>query len=176
MEAKLLLILLVVSFVKADIENCNTFGECQNAQLIHLFTTSTQLQCLELCKAEMDCKWYSFYFHEDEFNCELFSTCESIVNDEVYNPKCISGRKNCPTNFCGINGFCLGTLIRSFEIKGEPARHFCHSWCKDEPGCKYYSFSSEIDYNCYLFQDCPSIDETLSVFESTQVGDGCPEY
>ena len=177
MEAKLLLILIFASYVKADIENCNTFGECQNAQISHLFTASSQLQCLEICKAKTDCKWYSFHYGEDEFNCVLYSTCESVVDhDYDYSWGCVSGRKNCPTDFCGVEGFCLGTLIRSFPTKGAAfARHACHSACKDEPRCKYYSFSPEIDYNCYLFEDCPSI-EQYSVFESTQVGVGCPEY
>merc|ERR1712062_28248 len=182
MEVKILLILLFASYVKADIENCNAIGECQNAQISHLVTVASQLQCLELCKSEMDCKWYTYSFHldEEEFNCVLYSTCESLVNDndDYYPKQCVSGRKNCPTNFCGIDGFCLGTLIKSFpSIKDHTyARHDCHSACKDEPGCKFFSFSPEIDQNCYLFQDCPSIDETYSVFESTQVGVGCPEY
>merc|ERR1712062_136649 len=145
MEAKILLILIFASYVKADIENCNAIGECQNAQISHLFTASSQLQCLEICKAKTDCTWYSFHYDEDEFNCVLYSTCESIVDhDDTNFWGCVSGRKNCPTDFCGVEGFCLA--------------------CKDEPRCKYYSFSPEIDYNCYLFEDCPSI-EQYSVFE-----------
>merc|ERR1712062_562877 len=177
MEAKILLILIFASYVKADIENCNAIGECQNAQISHLFTASSHLQCLEICKVKTDCKWYSFhYYAEDEFNCVLYSTCESVVDHDDNSWGCVSGRKNCPTAFCGVEGFCLGTLIRSFATKRATfPRHACHSACKDEPRCKYYSFSPEIDYNCYLFEDCPSI-EQYSVFESTQVGVGCPEY
>ena len=176
MEPKILLILLSASYVKGDIENCNAIGECQNAQITHLFTASSQLQCLGICKGRMDCKWYSFHYDEDEFNCVLYSTCESVVDHDDNFWGCVSGQKNCPTTFCGVEGFCLGTLIRSFSTKRATfARNACHSACKEEPGCKYYSFSPEIDYNCYLFEDCPSIQQ-YSVFESTQVGVGCPEY
>ena len=176
MEAKLLLILIFASYVKADIENCNAIGECQNAQITHLVTVSSQLQCLELCKDSLDCKWYTFHIYQDEFNCVLYSTCESVVNNDYGDS--VSGRKNCPTDFCGIEGFCLGTLIKSLDSGNSyTARNKCHSSCKDEPECKFYSYSPiPTRQNCYLFQDCPSIDETLSVFESTQVGDGCPEY
>ena len=169
MKAKILSILIFVSFVKADGENCNLLGQCKNAQISHLITASTQLQCLERCLSFDDCKWYTFKSREEERNCELFRTCESVVND--CSGSCISGQNTCPTDNCRTEGFCLGTVITSDNYVR--SRYSCDYECKTDPGCKYYSYSTQDEY-CYLFQDCPSIDETLVEFESNQVG--CPVY
>ena len=163
---KILLILAFVSFVKADGENCNIPGQCQNAQISHLITTSTQLQCLERCLGYDDCKWYTFKYREDELNCELFRTCESVG---TCFGGCVSGQNTCPTDNCETGGFCLGIVITSLYTD----RRYCDSYCQNEPGCKYYSHSTK-NSDCYLFQDCPSIDETLVEFETSQVG--CPVY
>ena len=165
MGVKILLILLFVSYVKADAENCNVRGQCTNAQISHLITASTPLKCLENCLAFDDCKWYTFKNYEEERNCELFKTCGSVVNDCN---GCISGQNTCPTDNCETKGFCLGTVITSVDVY---TRYSCDASCKNEPGCKYYSFSSKSG-NCYFFEDCPSIDETVVEFESSKVG--CP--
>ena len=172
--AKILLILIFVSFVKADLENCNVIGECRNSQISHLITAKTQLECLETCIDFDDCEWYTYQYDETKRNCQLFRTCDTIVDDDN---DCISSQKTCPTVNCRIQGLCLGTLIKSFPRLSNAG---CDSDCKDEPGCTYYSFSTGLSspYTryCYLFQDCPSIDETVVEFESSQVGVGCPIY
>ena len=171
MKAKILLILIVVSFVKADFENCNVIGQCHNGQIIQLITTDNQLECLRSCIGADDCQWYTYQHSQVRRNCQLFRTCESVVDYDEYE---ISGQKNCPTDNCRIPGFCLGTLIKSFSTL---SNNYCDSACQDEPGCNYYSFSSDsLCRYCYLFQDCPSIDETVDEFESSQVGVGCPVY
>lgn len=164
---KILLILAFVSFVKADGENCNVSGQCQNAQISHLITTSTQLQCLERCLSFDDCKWYTFKRQEKENNCELFRTCEIIVTNGC--SSCITGQNTCPTDNCETEGFCLGTVIARDDYVS--SRHSCDRECQKEPGCKYYSYSKR-NKDCFLFEDCPSIDETVVEFESSQVG--CP--
>ena len=174
MKKKILLILIFVSFVKADLENCNVIGECRNSQISHLITTSTPLDCLKNCVGFDDCKWYTFKSNEEERNCELFRTCESIVDDTKFckDHACISGQNTCPSESCEMDGFCLGTVITSYSYQEEV--FFCDRACQNEPTCKYFAYSTK-NYNCYLFEDCPSI-EQYSVFESTQVGVGCPEY
>ena len=166
------MILIFVSFVKADLENCNVIGECRNAQISHLITAETQLECLGRCIEFDDCQWYTYRYRETKRNCQLFRTCEQLAD---YDNDCISGQKNCPTDNCRIQGFCLGTLISSLTSL---TNAYCDSFCKDEPGCTYYSFSTGLSSPskrfCYLFQDCPSIDETVVGYESSPVG--CPVY
>ena len=169
MKAKILLILIVVSFVKADGENCNIRGQCINAQISHLVTVSSQMACLQRCLSFDDCKWYTFHMNEDEMNCELFRTCESITSNGCSN--CVSGQNTCPTENCQTVGFCLGTVIARDDYV--TSRGSCNSECQKEPGCKYYSYSKG-NRDCFLFENCPSIDETLVEFESSQVG--CPVH
>ena len=172
MKAKILLILIVVSFVKADGENCNVDGQCANAQISPLVTVSSQLKCLERCLSFDDCKWYTYWYTHDEMNCELYRTCESVVNIVR---GFITGQNTCPTDNCGTRGFCLGTMINSYQTG---SRSNCDWFCINEPGCQYYSITDKNSHGygyCYLFKDCPSIDDTELVdFESYQVG--CPLY
>merc|ERR1712062_62393 len=169
MKAKILLILLFVNFVKTDVDNCNVSGQCINAQISHLVTVSSQSKCLERCLSFDDCKWYTFHIYDDEINCELYRTCESVVNTGC--DYCVTGQNTCPTDNCAIEGFCLGTMITSHDTG---SRSNCDSYCRNDPGCQYYSITDKNYGYCYLFKDCPSIDETLVEFESSQVG--CPVY
>ena len=150
---------------------CNILGQCQRAQISHLITTSTPLECLQSCVGFDDCKWYTFKGEENEFelNCELFKTCETIA-DNCYGHSCISGQNTCPMEKCELDGLCLGTVITS---RRAVIRLECDYFCKTEPTCNYYSFNAK-NNNCYLFQDCPSIDETVAGFQSSQVG--CPSF
>ena len=173
MKNKILLILIFVSFVKAYGDDCNVIGQCENAQISHLITTSTPLDCLRRCVGFDDCKWYTFKSNEEDRNCELFRTCESIVDDTNFckDHACISGQNTCPSEPCEMEGFCLGTVITSYSYQKEA--FFCDYACQIEPtgSCKYYAYSTKY-YNCYLFEDCPSVDETVVEFQSSQVG--CP--
>ena len=168
MKKKILLILIFVSFVKAYGDQCNVIGQCQNAQISHSMTTSTPLDCLKNCVGFDDCKWYTFKSHETKRNCELFRTCESIVDVDCFTHKCTSGQNTCPTESCEMEGFCLGTVITSTSHN---EAFFCDNACQNEPTCNYYAYSEE-NNNCYLFEDCPSVDETVVEFQSSQVG--CP--
>ena len=166
MKNKILLILIFVSFVKAYGDDCNVIGQCENAQISHLLTTSTPLDCLRRCVGYDDCKWYTFKSNEEDRNCELFRTCESVG---TCSSSCVSGQNTCPTDNCETEGFCLGTVIARDDYVS--SRHSCDRECQKEPGCKYYSYSKR-NKDCFLFEDCPSIDETVVEFESSQVG--CP--
>ena len=166
--AKTFLILVFLYFAKADDidEYCNVYGQCFDAQISHLITTSTPLECLESCVSFDDCEWYSFRSDVEERNCELYKTCPHIRNT---NECCISGQNTCPVDRCETPGFCLGTVIASHNHT--PTRFYCDLKCQKEPACKYYSHSTE-NNTCYLFGDCHIIDETVIEFESSQVG--CP--
>ena len=168
MKNKILLLLIFVSLAKGKEDNCNVIGQCQNAQISHLLTTSTPLECLRSCISFDDCKWYTYKSYLEKRNCELFRTCESIVDADCYTHKCISGQNTCPTESCEMEGFCLGTVITS---NSQIEVFFCDYACQNEPTCNYYAYSNE-DRSCYLFEDCPSVDETVVEFVSSQIG--CP--
>merc|ERR1719445_1362409 len=119
-------------------------------------TTSTPLDCLKNCVGFDDCKWYTFKSNEEDRNC-----CKDHA--------CIFGQNTCPNESCEMDGFCLGTVITSYSYQEEV--FFCDRACQNEPTCKYFAYSTK-NYNCYLFQDCPSVDETVVEFQSSQVG--CP--
>ena len=55
-------------------------------------------------------------------------------------------------------------------------QYTCDAYCKAEPNCRYYSFDLSKNNSpyveCYLFEDCQRIDDTVKEFISGHVG--CP--
>ena len=91
-------------------QECNGMGQCENAQLTHLLTTQSALECLQSCVQFSDGKWYTFRSDNTVLNCECFETCGSIV-DDCDDHSCTSGQDTCLNSKCDQKGICLGKQV-----------------------------------------------------------------
>ena len=88
-------------------QECNQKGHCQNGQLSGFVTAKDGLDCLKQCQNSDSCKWFTFNSKYDEYNCEMFRTCENI-DPTCYNQNsCCSGQSSCPSERCELKGICL---------------------------------------------------------------------
>ena len=86
-------------------QECNQWGQCTNAQISQLVTAKDGLDCLKKCQNSEDCKWLTYLDKEDDYNCELFRTCEQVDNDMCNN--CFSSQSSCNGEFCWVKGMCV---------------------------------------------------------------------
>ena len=109
-----LLFLLYTGASDASDPNYQCFvpGECIFSQHINIVVSKDEVQCLQLCKNNLNCTWFTFY--PDDFgSCQLFSNCESI--DDSQCPLCITGQEECsiPEPVCWVQGHCLGKVTHT---------------------------------------------------------------
>ena len=76
-------------------------------------------------------------------------------------PECLSGQSGCvPTEAsCWVGGECKGKEI---DIVPAQTKEDCLAECQNTFGCKWFTFRSYKSPQpvCFLFSDCPAIDET----------------
>ena len=92
---------------------CSVPGECILSQHLDLVASKDELQCLELCKQEVNCTWFTFY--PETGSCQMFTSCLGI--DDSRCPLCLTGQRECsfPEPVCWVEGQCLGNVIHTEE-------------------------------------------------------------
>ena len=106
MNSVVFVILTALAFglaVTAKEPQCYVEGECLDSQLVNLTLQDNYNDCLNDCKDNMDCQWFTF---EGSGNsCLLFSDCKTLSNVKCQN--CYSGQRTCqPQLECDLNGIC----------------------------------------------------------------------
>ena len=110
-------ILLGGSSVKSQIiphtEDLQCFlpGECTNSTLLSFQTTTDQYECLNICKSQAKCTWFTFKLETKV--CLLFETCGNV--DATLCPQCVSGQRECspPEPICWVQGYCHGNVLHT---------------------------------------------------------------
>ena len=78
---------------------CWVQGQCKG-NMIHFEEASTQEECLEICKKEEGCKWFTYYNRTRVGqSCVLFHDCP-VLQDDC--DGCVSGEKRCETASQGV--------------------------------------------------------------------------
>ncbi len=75
---------------------CWITGKCQGDPY-STNSTQTSEECLELCKEDESCKWFTFDPHKQ--SCNLFTDCSNLLGCD----DCISGNSKCDVNDKGNN-------------------------------------------------------------------------
>jgi len=131
---------------------CFIEGRCIESQHVDVQISKNEIECLEICKSNERCNWFSFK-PESNF-CDLLDNCTQLEDTNLF----ISGSRNCKAPGCWINGECLGTLFHSETTRNKLE---CLHLCKSDEECNWFTFY-EVFYECVLYRDCPTIDETCS--------------
>ena len=94
-----------VSFVWSGFAQviCNEPGQCTNSTIITITQALSALECLNDCKAQPGCNFYTFNPELDNL-CELFDECENLTTAGC--TECVSGNVNCSGVQCGLMGLC----------------------------------------------------------------------
>ncbi len=83
--------------------NCSLAGQCLESLFITEATTANAQGCLEECKENQACQWFTYKPANDV--CDLFKTCGYVSNENC--PDCLSGQKECDSVYkCNISGRC----------------------------------------------------------------------
>ena len=92
---------------------CFITGECQNDQHLDIKYSHDEYDCLEICKNNPLCTWFTFYPASE--TCHLSVGCGSV--DATQCPLCVSGQTECspPEPDCQMVGQCLGNVIHIEE-------------------------------------------------------------
>ena len=113
--------------------------------------------CVENCQIITDC---NFWTHDSiQSLCYLFADCPSL--DESCS-ECVSGQRNCtqepidPPTGCDLDGKCDGTTV-NYKLTDD--RDACVLFCQSNADCAFWTYDSAQTL-CYLFSDCPVLDET----------------
>ena len=151
---------------------CNVQGLC-DGPLGGFYTVPSIEQCMQKCKDDADCSWWS---HDGDEFCLLTSRCTYL--DTSYTAA-ISGEKDCaivttehPTTTkipenpeCDMPGQCKGTFA-GFDVTG--TRDLCLNYCQETPNCQWWTFDPQTNY-CTLsssedcnFEPSPSHPDTIS--------------
>ena len=133
---------------------CFQSGECRDSSTVGVFTTTDEFACLDLCKENLECKWFTFSTLTNL--CLLFKDCQ--VLDEEICPECLSGQHFCIPDepVCNVQGFCSGVLDQFEEL---PSLETCLQLCQSSFGCRWITFV-QTTLECFLFKTCPELDES----------------
>ena len=107
----LLICALFIGFSSQE-QTCNVQGQCLDAKLLKIVTTTSSLNCLKECKTYEECNFFTYSRFIDGSNCQLLESCNNFGNDNYY----LSGSRNCPSEFCEVKGACQVKLI-SISLK-----------------------------------------------------------
>ena len=95
------LIALTVGLVVG--QKCDIPGRCKRSPLVEISIQPSKDGCLNHCKANEICNWYTF--NDDGLHlCELYSSCASIETQGCIT--CITGESTCESSSCMVQGFC----------------------------------------------------------------------
>ena len=133
---------------------CFQPGQCRESQPITGDFVEDEFECFDFCKVTSACKFFSFA--PDIKYCELFFNCSYVDTSVCSN--CLTGSKDCQPKEpeCWIPGECTGVLD---HFEAAQSKEECLGLCKSMIGCGWFTFR-EPSSPCFLFKDCPSIDET----------------
>ena len=126
MNAVIFVILTALAFglaVTAKEPQCYVEGECLDSQLVNLTLQDNYNGCLNDCKDNMDCQWFTFKGSGNV--CLLLSDCITVSTENCQD--CYSGEKTCqPKLDCNRNGICQVKNTRNFKPKMTSyQRHIC---------------------------------------------------
>lgn len=115
--------------------------------------TSDEFACLDLCSANSECRWFTFYSPTNL--CLLFEDCQ-VLDEECQ--ECLTGQPDCiPSELiCNIPGSCSGILDHFEEL---PSAESCLKRCQSLSGCRWMTFVQDPP-QCFLFKTCPELDES----------------
>ena len=101
------------TFAQTNDIQCFITGECQNDQHLDIKYSHDEYDCLEICKNNPLCTWFTFYPVSE--TCHLSVGCGSV--DATQCPLCVSGQTECsaPEPACMMAGQCLGNVIHIEE-------------------------------------------------------------
>ena len=91
--------------------NLNT-GECTNSEHINIFPAKDQFQCLQLCKANQECNWFSFYPTVN--TCQLLNSCDTL--NQTICSDCLSGQVSISPTAFYVKKASLFNSIKLFSI------------------------------------------------------------
>ena len=102
--------IIIVKSHKGDLQ-CFLPGECTNSTLLSFQTTTDQYECLDNCKSQANCTWFTFKLETKV--CLLFETCGNV--DATLCPQCVSGQRECspPEPICWVQGYCHGNVLHT---------------------------------------------------------------
>ena len=141
-------------------ENCFQVGKCLESYHIAGKVASDEYECLEFCKIESECSWFTFFI-ADNF-CELLKTCTTL--DAELCPDCLTGQAECTPDApaCWIQGECQGVVE---DIENTSSAEECLLLCASSLGCRWFTFFNTT-LKCILFKTCPTIDESSTICTS----------
>ena len=91
----------------------------------------------------------------------LFSGLYLSLVDINQCPECLTGQRGCVPSeaSCWVEGECKGNEI---HVSPSQTKEDCLAECQSTFGCKWFTFRTFKSPQpvCFLFSDCPSIDET----------------
>ena len=88
-------------------QDCFVPGECTQSSLISIKETDNVAICLDFCKDNEDCNWFTFVPYASV--CELLADCGEL--DDTNCKDCISGQRECEAPKCDIPGLCQVSLV-----------------------------------------------------------------
>ena len=135
---------------------CFVAGACDDSFHLDAAYVEDEIQCLELCKANEMCNWFSYY--PQLAFCQLLHNCSELNVPKC--PDCLSGQVDCsaPEPQCWVQGQCRGNMI---ILEETGTREECLELCKQEEGCKWFTYygRTRVGQSCVLFRDCPELQE-----------------
>ena len=90
---------------------CDMTGSCYGIPFARTNMSKNPDECLELCKVDTICKWFTF--ESTNQTCNLFRECNSLVGCDT----CTSGNSKCGTTERGILNLSLQNILK-LETKG----------------------------------------------------------
>ena len=106
----LILVVLTISTGSTALE-CGQLGQCLDATVIGVTYPDSAISCLQDCKGQENCLFYTF---QPEINnlCELLSSCETFDTEGC--SSCTSGSVSCPADvICSVQGLCQEVSLES---------------------------------------------------------------
>jgi hypothetical protein len=135
-------------------EDCLQIGHCRDSYYIAGEPMADEFECLQFCKSEADCNWFTFF--PSTSYCELLKTCTTL--DPEICTDCLTGQPDCvpddPT--CWVEGECEGIVD---YVTGSPSAEDCLDLCSKTLGCRWFTFHGKA-LECLLLKTCPTIDES----------------
>ena len=149
MNKKLYIVFAVIACIFGTTiraQECYVPGELNG--IYHYSQNATSYNaCLDLCKADTECKYFTFNGGTNV--CIEYILYTSI--DSATCSICFSGERNCSAiQECNIQGLCQGTYITTLTELSLPQ---CQETCKNENRCRYFAYNGPYE-ECTLLESC----------------------
>ena len=135
-------------------------GECTGSTFIKVTKEADAAACLNFCKGQPGCQYFTFY--ENEGGCFSFLSCTNLSTEGCTD--CISGDVECEDQQCDLQGLCDGALVK-FDSTAN--KDLCILECQSIPECLWWSYNNDNGF-CIMSADCLYLDST---YTNTQAGE-----